>query len=92
MPKVQYIGTSHYREFSKADWSNVGVEDQSHVGWDRDNRQDRKGFNQVNDVSDAAAKYLMEKEPKGDFKIIEGEESTTESTGSSRRVRDNPQA
>ncbi len=70
MPKVQYVGISHYREITKADWESVGVDDQEAVRWDRDNRRDKEGFSQVVEVSDGAATFLMEKEPKGDFAIV----------------------
>lgn len=92
MAKVKYVGTSHYRVITKDDWKSVGVEDQETANWDRDDRQDRKGFSQVVEVSDNALKFLMEKEPKSDFKVVEEtpESTTTEST--TRRVRDNPQA
>lgn len=78
MPRVQYVGTSHYREFTAADWKNVGVEDQDKVVFDRDNRggdgvHSGRSLAQVHEVSEAAAQYLMEKEPKGDFKLIEDE-------------------
>lgn len=67
MAKIQYTGLSHFREITAADWKSVGVEDQNKTVWERDAET-------VLDVSDAAAEYLLKKEPKGDFKVIEDDE------------------
>lgn len=66
MPKIQYTGLSHIREISNADFKSVGVEDQNKCKWVRDERT-------VLDVSEAAATYLLEQEPKGEFTLIEDE-------------------
>lgn len=66
MPQFQYVGISHYREITRDDFKSVGI-DHDTLGWDRDNRRDKEGFNQVNDVSDEVARHLENNEPKGDF-------------------------
>jgi hypothetical protein len=70
VPKVQYVGTSNFREITTSDWKNVDVEDQSSTVWDRDNLRTRKDAKKVLEISDAALAYLMENE-KGDFKVIQ---------------------
>lgn len=82
MPRVQYKGSSHYREFTKADWTGVGVEDQNKVVFDRDSRggdgaHSGASLSQVHELSEAAAKYLLENEPKGEFVIVENSAEST---------------
>lgn len=81
MPKVKYVGSSNYREISAADFKSVGVEDQSGLVWDRDDRRDRRGAAVIHDVSEAAATYLIEKEPTGDFEIVKEEAPERASEG-----------
>src|SRR5215213_11929235 len=73
MPKIQYIGISHYREITKDDFKGAGVEDQEGVGWDRDNRRDKEGFSQVNEVSEGAAGLLLKDK---EFTAVDGDDIT----------------
>lgn len=70
MARVEYVGTSDFREITASDWKSVDVEDQASVVWDKNNLRTRKGARKVQEVSDAALAYLMENE-KGDFKVVE---------------------
>lgn len=76
MQKVQYVGLSHYREFSAADWNSLGIEDMGKTVFDRDNRggdnvhAKGKSLAQVHEITDAAADYLMSEYP-GEFKVVE---------------------
>lgn len=80
MKKVQYVGLSHYREFSAADWNSLQIEDMGKTVFDRDNRggdglhAKGKSLAQVHEVTDAAAEYLMSEYP-GEFKVIEDEDA-----------------
>lgn len=62
MARVQYVGTSNFREITNADWKSIGVEDQGKVVWDRDKKE-------VHEISDAAWAWLNENE-KGDYKLV----------------------
>lgn len=73
MPRVKYKGTSNYREILAADWKSVGVEDQGKVVWDRDNARGVVGAKPIQEVSEAAAQYLLDNEPEGDFEVLEDE-------------------
>lgn len=90
MPKVQYKGTSHFREITAADWKSVGVEDQGKVVWDRDGTGSPHypGAAQVHEVNDAAWAYLSEKETPGQFTLVE--EAPAESAPAVSTRRGNP--
>lgn len=77
MRKLKYVGSAQVseRNFSKADFTDNGIEDQGAVKFNRRNRF-------TEEVSDEAADLLME---TGEFEEVETpkkESSTTSTTGS----------
>lgn len=85
MPKVRYKGLSGIREFTKADFTRVGVDDQGAIkfqGVNLNNPDAHKGLEETHDVSEAAAKHLLTKEGHtvdgdflSDFEIVEDDET-----------------
>lgn len=76
MPKIQYVGSSHYRLLEASDWKNLGIEDQGKVVWDRDNRggdglHSGKSLAQIHDLPQEAIDALLAVEPKSDYKIVD---------------------
>lgn len=72
MPKVRYSrysGTRHIREIDASAWRQVGVEDQNKVVWDPSN-------DHTADVSNAAAKHLLDKEDG--FELVDAKASAEE--------------
>lgn len=77
MKKVQYVGDSHYREITTADWKALGVEDgPGKTVWDRDNRGGDgvhprgKTLAKVHELEDDAADTLVAAMPK-EFKVVD---------------------
>lgn len=71
MPKLQYVGLSHFREISKKDFKDNDI-DHDAVQFSRQNlsrASNPKKVPNVVDVSDEVAEFLTEIEPK-DWKIV----------------------
>ncbi len=75
MVKVKYKGGSNYREISAADWTSLGFPEQGKTVWDRDNARGAVSAKQVIELSEEAAQWLLDNEPKGDFEIVEEAEA-----------------
>lgn len=92
MPKVKYTGQANYREISAADFKSLGVEDQRGVKWDRDGVNDRKGWSQVVELSDAALAALNEKDTANGYHsyevVEEAEEASAPDASGADQVQD----
>lgn len=62
MRNIKYVGIADVRELDAAAFKSVGVDDQNKVVWDT-----RKPGGNVQEVSDAAAEYLLSDTERGQF-------------------------
>lgn len=55
---VKYIGTAQAREITRAQWKNIGVENQATVVWDASNKHTVS----ADDLTDKALDYINEED------------------------------
>lgn len=67
MPKIKYVGGSHFRELGAADFKKFGVEGQKKHTFAR---------NEETEVTDAVAKVLLDRLPT-EFAVVEDEKKST---------------
>lgn len=85
MPKLKYLGPSHFREIGKADFTSVGV-DQTAIKVARHDlfpEQKDKKYDDSVEVSQEAADWLLENE-KGSWEVIEEEQPESSDDESER--------
>jgi hypothetical protein len=72
MPKIEYVGTSHYREISKSDWKSVDIEHDAIklARYDLRRSENLRGLPQSVEVSDNVLEFLNREEP-GQFRVIQ---------------------
>lgn len=84
MQTVRYTGTAGVREISSNDFKSVGVEDQNLIrvrGANLMDEQLRREIDDTVEVSEAAAKYLIENE---DFELVEKTPSSSQTAKSEK--------
>jgi len=73
MPKLQYVGQSHFREISAANFTSIGAEGQKKILVARHDVFPEQNPNNVPtevEVSDEAANWLLANE-SSDWKVVE---------------------
>lgn len=84
MPKLQYVGQSHFREISAADFKRVGADGQGKIRVARSDIFPEHNPDNVPtevEVSDEAAGWLLANEA-ADWKTVEPDASASKSTDS----------
>ncbi len=84
MPKLRYVGGSHYREITKANFKSIGVEDQDKIHVAGRNAKVMLGDHKTPDtveVSEAAATWLLDFE-RGDWEVVDESNAPKGATGS----------
>jgi hypothetical protein len=83
MPTVKYVGTSHYREITKADWKSVDIDHEplKLARHDLRRAENLRGYSQTAEVSDDVLEFLNREEP-GQWKVIDDRASSDDEEAS----------